>query len=196
MPTFEELVVPHLDAAYNLARWLARNTQDAKDLVQEAYLSAFRFFGGFRGGNARSWLLEIVLNTCYICLNQNRAQHVSDPFDEQVHTDVAKSQNPETLLLRKADGRSPNQALEELPLVFRELLVLLELEGLSYKEIAEVLGVPIGTAMSRLARGRHRLREALSRHPSDQKGPEGKSTNRSQPRDPQVEESGYQLATT
>ena len=161
---FEEAVLPHLDAAYNLARWLIRNTQDAEDVVQEAYLRAFRFFGGFRGGNARCWLLKIVRNTCYSWLHQNRAQQSTDAFDEQLHTDMAENKNPESLLLQKADGLLLKQALEELPAAFREVLVLLELEGLSYKEIAEVLGIPIGTVMSRLARARNRLRESLGRH--------------------------------
>jgi RNA polymerase sigma-70 factor (ECF subfamily) len=177
MPNFEEVVLPHLNAAYNLARWLTRNTQDAEDVVQEAYLRGFRFFGGFRGGNARTWLLKIVRNTCYTWLHQNRAQQVTDPFDEQVHTEAAESQNPETLLLQKAEGQWLNQALEELPTVFREVLVLLEIEGLSYKEIAEVLEIPIGTVMSRLARARHRLRESLSRDPSNAKMRKGQSTN-------------------
>lgn len=177
MPNFEEVVLPHLNAAYNLARWLTRNTQDAEDVVQEAYLRAFRFFGGFRGGDARIWLLKIVRNTCYTWLHQNRAQQVTDPFDEQVHREAAESQNPETLLLQKAEGQLLNQALEELPTVFREVLVLLEIEGLSYKEIAEVLEIPIGTVMSRLARARHRLRESLSRDPSNAKMRKGQSTN-------------------
>ena len=163
IPNFEQVVLPHLDAAYNLARWLTRNTQDAEDVVQEAYLRAFRFFGGFHGGNARTWLLKIVRNTCYTWLHQNRAQRSATAFDEQLHTDVAESENPETLLLRKDDGQLLNQALDELPPEFREVLVLLELEGLSYKEIAEVVGIPIGTVMSRLARARHRLRESVTR---------------------------------
>ena len=178
MPNFEELILPHLDAAYNLARWLTRNTQDAEDIVQEAYLRAFRFFDGFRGGNARTWLLKIVRNTCYTWLDQNRAQQVTDTFDEQVNTDVTESQNPETLLLQKADGQLLNQALEELPMAFREVFVLLELEGLSYKGIAEVLGIPIGTVMSRLARARTRLRELLSQDLSNGNTREGESTNR------------------
>ena len=177
MPNFEELILPHLDAAYNLARWLTRNTQDAEDVVQEAYLRAFRFFGGFRGGNARTWLLKIVRNTCYTWLHQNRAQQVTDPFDEQVHTDIAESQDPETLLQRKAEGQSLNRALEELPTAFPEVLVLLEVEGLSYKEIAEVLGIPIGTVMSRLTRARQRLRKSLSRDLSNGKTLEGRSPN-------------------
>src|SRR5579862_3411891 len=115
LPNFEEAVLPHLDAAYNLARWLTRNPQDAEDVVQDAYLRAIRFFSGFQGGNARTWLLKIVRNTCYTRLHQNRARLTTTAFDEQVHTDVEESQNPETLLLRKADGRLLGQALKELP---------------------------------------------------------------------------------
>jgi RNA polymerase sigma factor (sigma-70 family) len=185
---FEEAVLPHLDAAYNLARWLTRNTQDAEDVVQEAYLRAFRFFGGFHGGNARAWLLKIVRNTCYTWLHQNRTHQATDLFDEQIHTDVAESRNPETLLLQRADGQLLNRALEELPTDFREVLVLLELEGLSYKEIAEVLGIPIGTVMSRLARARRRLRESLSRRLGNEKAPGAKWTNCAHPRDPQAGE--------
>ena len=188
MPNFEEVVLPHLDAAYNLARWLTRNTQDAEEVVQEACLRAFRFFDGFQGGNARTWLLKIVRNTCYSWLHQNRAHQPTTAFDEQLHTDMAESKNPETLLLQKADGQLLNQALEELPTDFREVLVLLELEGLSYKEIAEVLGIPIGTVMSRLARARHRLRESLSRHLPNEKAAGDKSKNRATPRDLKAEE--------
>jgi RNA polymerase sigma-70 factor, ECF subfamily len=193
MPNFEELVLPHLDAAYNLARWLTRNTHDADDVVQEAYLRAFRFFGGFHGGDARTWLLKIVRNTCYTWLHKNRVQQTAAPFDEQVHTDIAESRNPETLLLRKAAGQSLNRALEELPTAFREVLVLLEVEGLSYKEIAEVLGIPIGTVMSRLARARHRLRESLSRDLSNGNAREGKSTNHSYRRDLQTEQESQSI---
>jgi len=192
MTNFEELVLPHLDAAYNLARWLTRNTQDAEDVVQEAYLRAFRFFGGFHGGDARTWLLKIVRNTCYT-LHKNRGRQTAAPFDEQVHTDIAESQNPETLLRRKAAGQSLNRALEELPTAFREVLVLLEVEGLSYKEIAEVLAIPIGTVMSRLARARHRLRESLSRDLSNENAREGKSTNRSHWRDLQTEQESQSI---
>ena len=160
---FEEAVLPHLDAAYNLARWLTRNTQDAEDVAQEAYLRAFRFFDGYQGGNMRAWLLTIVRNTCYTWMHQNRAQRPTTAFDEELHTDVTASQSPETLLLRNADRQLLKLALEELPLVFREVLILSELEGLSYKEIADVLGVPLGTVMSRLARGRHRLKEYATR---------------------------------
>ena len=188
-PAFEEAVLPHLDAAYNLARWLTRNTHDAEDVVQEAYLRAFRFFGGFRGGNARTWLLKIVRNTCYTWMHQNRAQQTADVFDEQLHTDTSESKNPETFLLQKADGRLLRQALEELPTVFREVLLLLELEGLSYKEIAEVQGIPVGTVMSRLARARHRLRESLTRRLSNGKAAENESKHRVDPPRPQAEQS-------
>jgi RNA polymerase sigma-70 factor (ECF subfamily) len=194
---FEETVLPHLDAAYNLARWITRNTEDAQDVVQESYLRAFKFFDGFHGGNARTWLLKIVRNTCYTWLHQNRADHPTALFDEQIHTDTSESQSPETLLLRKADRQLLNRTLEELPPAFREVLVLLELEELSYKEIADVLDIPIGTVMSRLARARHRLRESLSSHfpdakaPSDAKAPraanEDKSQGRANARAPQSE---------
>jgi RNA polymerase sigma-70 factor (ECF subfamily) len=193
MPNFEELVLPHLDAAYNLARWLTRNTQDAEDVAQEAYLRAFRFFGGFHGGDARTWLLKIVRNTCYTWLHKNRVQQTAAPFDEQVHTDIAESQDPETLLLRKADGQSLHRALEELPMAFREALVLLEVEGLSYKEIAEVLSIPIGTVMSRLARARQRLRESLSPDLSRGKAPEGQLTNHAHSRDLQTEQESQSI---
>lgn len=159
---FEEHVLPHLDAAYNLARWLTHNDQDAEDLVQEASLRALRFFGGFRGDNARAWLLKIVRNSCYTRLRQNRAQQPTTAFDEQIHSPEGVSSNPETLLRQKADFQTLNQALEELPLNFREVLVLRELESLSYKEIAHVVGIPIGTVMSSLARARERLRQSLS----------------------------------
>jgi len=159
---FEEAVLPHMDAAYNLARWLTRNNQDAEDVVQEAYMRAFRFFSGFHGGNARAWLLTIVRNTCYSWLKKNRSHEPAAAFDEQVHTEIIEGQNPETLLLREADAHSLQQTLEELPSTFREVLVLVEMEGLSYKQVAQMLGIPIGTVMSRLTRARHRLRESLS----------------------------------
>lgn len=178
MPNFEELVLPHLDAAYNLARWLTRNTQDAEDAVQESYFRAFRFFAGFRGGDARAWLLKIVRNTCYTHLRKNRAHEPAALFNEQVHTDTAESQNPETLLLGKARSELLRQALEELPAPFREVLVLLEVEGLSYKEIAELLDIRAGTVMSRLARARHRLRESLSRGLSNGNARESESARR------------------
>jgi len=159
---FGEYLLPHLNAAYNLARWLTGNDQDAEDLAQEAYLRAFRFFGGFRGGDSRAWLLKIVRNTCYTWLQQNRAQTPTTAFDEEIHSDEGETSDPATLLLQKADRQLIQRALEELPLKFREMLVLRELEGLSYKEIAEVAGVPMGTVMSSLARARARLRQSVT----------------------------------
>ncbi len=161
--SFEQVVLPHLDAAYNLARWLTGNDQDAEDMVQEAYLRAFRFFGGFRGGDARAWLLTIVRNTCYTWLQQNRRQELTTEFDEETHSPESNSSSPEALLLQQVDRQMLHQALEELPLRFREVLVLRELEGLSYKEIADVTSIPLGTVMSSLSRARHWLRQSLAR---------------------------------
>ena len=160
--TFEEVLVPHLDAAYNLARWLARNEQDAEDVVQEAYLRAFRFFAGFRGGDARPWLLKIVRNTFYSQLQQTRLSEETTPFDEEIHSDRVGFLSPEALLLQNANSELLRQGLEQLPLKLREVLVLRELEGLSYREIAEVAEMPLGTVMSSLSRARDRLRQSLS----------------------------------
>ena len=160
---FEQMVMPHLDAAYNLARWLVRNTHDAEDVVQEACLRAYKFFGGFQGGDARPWLLKIVRNTSYSFLEKNRPAALADPFDERVHGQDAPPPDAEATMVRSVESRMLREALEELPVGFREVLVLRELEGLSYKEIAELVGIPIGTVMSSLARGRERLRESLLR---------------------------------
>jgi len=160
---FEQTVLPHLDAAYNLARWLTRNDQDAQDVTQEACLRAFRFFDGYQGGNMRAWFLTIVRNTCYTWLHQNRAPGGSDEvFDEEIHSTYdSGGASPEIQALAGADRETLRRALEELPEVFREVLVLRELEGMSYKEIADVSSVSQGTVMSRLARARTRLRQAL-----------------------------------
>src|SRR5262245_20876379 len=163
---FENSVLPHLDAAYNLARWLTRNDEDAEDGVQEACLRAFRFFGGFRGGDARAWLLKIVRNTCYTQLLKNRSREPATTFDEEIHGEDDDFTNPETLLLRSADRQLLRQALEELPVNLREVLVLRELEGLSYREIAEVSNIRLGTVMSSLSRARQRLRHSLANLPS------------------------------
>jgi RNA polymerase sigma factor (sigma-70 family) len=160
---FEQTILPQLDAAYNLARWLTRNDHDAQDVVQEAYLRAFRAFDGFHGTDGRGWLLTIVRNTCYTWLRRNRAEQLATPFDEEIHREVVARPNPEELLLQNVDHQHLQAALEELPVEFREALVLRELEGLSYKEIADVSGVPVGTVMSRLARARDRLKDALTR---------------------------------
>jgi RNA polymerase sigma-70 factor, ECF subfamily len=159
---FGEYLLPHLNAAYNLARWLTGNRQDAEDLAQDAYLRALRFFPGFRGGDARAWLLRIVRNTCYTWLQDNRVQALATAFDEERHSDEGEISDPATLLLQKSDRQLIQQALGELPPKFREMLVLRELEGLSYKEIADVAGVPMGTVMSGLARARVRLRRSVT----------------------------------
>jgi RNA polymerase sigma-70 factor (ECF subfamily) len=160
---FEQTVLPHLDAAYNLARWLTRNDQDAQDVTQEACLRAFRFFDGYQGGNMRSWLLTIVRNTCYTWLHQNRPPDTREVFDEEIHSpEFSGSADPEMQALAGADKETLRRALEELPHIFREALVLREIEGMSYKEIADIASVSLGTVMSRLARGRTRLRQSLS----------------------------------
>jgi RNA polymerase sigma factor (sigma-70 family) len=161
--SFDETLLPHLDAAYNLARWLTRNDHDAEDLVQEAYLRAFKSFGGFRGTDGRGWILTIVRNTCYTWSRRNRNEQLSTAFDEEIHREVVASPNPEERLLRDADRERLQEALEQLPVEFREALVLREIEGLSYKEIADICAVPLGTVMSRLARARDRLKDALLR---------------------------------
>jgi len=159
---FEQAVLPHLDAAYNLARWLTRNEHDAQDVTQESFLRAFRFFDGYQGGNMRAWLLTIVRNTCYTWLHQNRPPDSSVEFDEEIHSsDAPGGADPELQVLASADKETVHRALEELPDIFREVLVLREMEGMSYKEIADVSSVSIGTVMSRLARARTRLRESL-----------------------------------
>ena len=162
LASFEEAVLPHLDAAYNLARWLTRNDADAEDGVQEAYLRAFRFFGGFHGAEGRSWLLAIVRNTCYTWMQHNRSPELTIPLDDDLHEIESKDLNPEALLLQSAATQMVRQALEELPVEFREVLVLRELEEMSYREIASTTDLPLGTVMSRLARGRKRLQLALT----------------------------------
>jgi len=159
---FERAVLPHLDAAYNLARWLTRNDHDAEDVVQEAYLRALKFFGGFRGGDSRAWLLAIVRNTCYTWIEQNRKHEMMTDFDEEAHDVESNDPNPETALLQSADQQMLKQALEALPVEFREVVILRELEGLSYKEIADLAHLPLGTVMSRLARARKRLQQDLT----------------------------------
>lgn len=156
-----------MDAAYNLARWLMRNEHDAEDMVQEAYLRAFKFFQGFRGVDGRAWLLAIVRNTCYSWLEQNRAQELKTAFDEKIHSVDRDTSNPATLALQSADHQMLRKALNELPVEFREIVVLRDLEGLSYKEIAEIANIPAGTVMSRLARARERLKQVLCNRPKE-----------------------------
>jgi RNA polymerase sigma factor (sigma-70 family) len=164
LASFENAVLPHLDAAYNLARWLTRNDADAEDVAQEAYLRAFRFFGGFHGEDGRAWLLGIVRNTSYTWMQQNRSAQLNKPLDDELHEVRSDDLNPEALLLQKADTQMLRQAVEELPLEFREVLVLRELDEMSYKQIAVVADLPLGTVMSRLARARKRLQQILAAH--------------------------------
>ncbi len=160
---FERAVLPHLDAAYNLARWLTSNDHDAEDVVQEAYLRALQFFGSFHGLDGRAWLLAIVRNTCYTWLQKNRGPKPTTTFVDEIHGAAADASNPETLLLQKEDKQLLWQALEELPVEFREVIVLRELEGFSCKEIGSIANIPLGTVMSRLARARERLERSLAR---------------------------------
>lgn len=160
---FEQTVLPHLAAAYNLARWLTRNDHDAQDVVQESYLRALKFFSGFHGGDGRAWLLRVVRNTCYTWLQQRRRYEPLTDFEEEIRHLESAAPNAEALLLTAADNQLLSHALEELPVEFREILILRELEGLSYKQIADIADLPMGTVMSRLARARQRLQQALTR---------------------------------
>jgi RNA polymerase sigma-70 factor, ECF subfamily len=156
---FELLVLPHLDAAFNLARWVLRGRADAEDVAQEAMLRAFRFFRGFHGGDARAWLLQIVRNSCYTWLEKNRPMELAAEFDEELYPQSGAT--PESLAIAGDDRDRLTRALEALPPRSREVLVLRELEGCSYKEIAAITSMPIGTVMSALARARQRLERAL-----------------------------------
>ena len=158
---FESVVLTHLDAAHNLARWMVRSDHDAQDVVQEACLRAFRSFETFRGGDGRCWLLTIVRNTCHTWLERNR-RHEPAPLGDDT-TDLASDAcDPLQLALRAADAALVRDAIETLPADFRETIVLRDIEGLSYKEIAGVVGIPIGTVMSRIARARERLAATLA----------------------------------
>jgi RNA polymerase sigma factor (sigma-70 family) len=168
----EQAILPHLDAAYNLARWLTATDQDAEDVMQEACLRAIKFFPGYQGGSARAWLLTIVRRTCNTWLQKNRSHDATTTsFDEHLHSGESDAMNPLAILQRQADRQLIRQALEELPVEFREVIVLRELEGLSYKEVAAVAEVPLGTVMSRLARGRQQLERRLAAcHSEEPKG--------------------------
>src|SRR6266480_1035606 len=161
LASFEEAMLPHLDAAHNLARWLLRNEHDAQDVVQEAYLRAFKSFGGFHGSNGRAWLLTIVRNTCYTLLKKNQAVDFTT-FDEEIHAAGDESASPATILEHSEDAELIREAMDALPAEFREILALRHQEGLSYKEIAEIAQIPPGTVMSRLARARGKLKEYLA----------------------------------
>jgi RNA polymerase sigma-70 factor, ECF subfamily len=159
---FDESVLAHLDAAHNLARYLLRNPDDAEDAVQDAFLRAIRHFDGFRGVNGRAWLLTIVRNTCFTRLRGRTTHGEKVEFDEEIHTIEEPGSGPDADLDRHSAAESVREGLSRLPVEYREMLVLRELEGLSYKEIAQISGVPIGTVMSRLARGRKQLLLALA----------------------------------
>jgi RNA polymerase sigma factor (sigma-70 family) len=159
---FEEVFLPHLNAAYNLARWLTRDASDADDVVQEAYLRAFRFFDGFHGGDSRAWLLKIVRNTCFTWLKKNRPRELVYDLEEDRHEAVTG--NPEAQLLEDSSRKELHKLLEELPAAFREIVVLRDLEGLSYKEISSITEIPLGTVMSRLARARKQLQSTAVAH--------------------------------
>jgi RNA polymerase sigma-70 factor (ECF subfamily) len=158
---FDECVLPHLDAAYNLARYLLRDPHEAEEAVQKAFLRAIQHFDGFRGVDGRAWILSIVRNTCWTQLRRRRSGGERVEFDEEIHSVEDETSGPEADLARSIAADSVREGLNQLAVEFREALVLRELEGLSYKEIAQVAGVPIGTVMSRLARGRKQLQKIL-----------------------------------
>ena len=159
--SFDQVVLPHLDAAYRLARWLMRSEHDAEDVVQEASLRAIRYFRTFSGGDGRAWFLRIVRNTCW-GWRAHGFRAPTDPFDEEQHSSGRPASDPETLLLQTDDVTLIARAMDSLPDRSRELLVLRELQGLSYRELADVMGLPIGTVMSGLSRARQALRSALN----------------------------------
>jgi RNA polymerase sigma-70 factor (ECF subfamily) len=166
---FEQVVLPHLDAAYNLARWLTRNDHDAEDVVQEAFMRAMRYFDRMKGNEARPWLLAIVRNTCYSWLEKNRPADLvalddAGPLAADGETQAQASgteTNPEVIHQQSANRKLVNQALEDLPVVFREVIVMREIEDMTYKEIAAVVAIPLGTVMSRLSRGREMLKHTI-----------------------------------
>jgi len=169
LASFEAMMLPCMDAAHNLARWLLRNEQDAQDVVQEAYLRAFRSFAGFRGSNGRAWLLTIVRNTAYTLLKKNRTADLTTAFDEEIHATGYESVNPATILEHAEDAELIKNAMDGLPAEFREILILRHQENLSYNEIGDILKIPIGTVMSRIARARGKLKQYLAASVSQEK---------------------------
>lgn len=159
---FESLVLPHLDAAYNLARWLTRNSHDAEDVVQEAMLRALRYVDSLRGAAARPWLLTIVRRTCYDWLASNRPAEIDPSADPELQSAASEATGPgpEEIASRRAEASALAHAIAALPLGFREVLILRELEELSYKEISRIVDIPVGTVMSRLARARGMLQKS------------------------------------
>jgi RNA polymerase sigma factor (sigma-70 family) len=169
---FEEQISPHLRSAYNLAKWLMRSHEDAEDIVQEAFLRAFSAFESLRGEDAKPWLLTIVRNTSMTWLKRNRNAGATIGLEEVLEEPIERSPDPEEGLLISCDREQVRQALEQLPPGFREAVILREMEGLSYKEISATIGIPIGTVMSRLSRGRDWLKRILS-NPQPVKPEEG-----------------------
>jgi len=160
---FEGAILPHLDAAFSLARFLLRNDQDAEDAVQDASLRAFRFFDSFRGQNSRAWFLRIVRNTAFTALKRARGHEEDVLFDEELHTPENPDAGVASRLDQVHDRETVRAAIEQLAPEFREVITLRELEECSYKEIAEIAAIPVGTVMSRLARARAQLAEILSK---------------------------------
>ena len=160
---FEEIILPHLNSAYNLARWLTRNEHDAQDVVQEAYLRAFRFFDGYHGGEPKAWLLAVVRDTCHTWRRRERRDVTKVLFDEAAHTPNVDTPNAEERLVEATKMNTLRHCIETLPVEFREVLVMRELEEMSYQQVAEVANLPVGTVMSRLSRARKRLEECAGR---------------------------------
>jgi RNA polymerase sigma-70 factor, ECF subfamily len=168
--TFEQLMLPHMDSAYNLSRWLLRDPHDAEDAVQDAYLRAFRAFGGFRGTDGRAWFLTIVRNVCYSHLRKGTREPREVSFDEDLHGSAEDPAEANAQSWLEVKSEQLREALERLPAEYREVIVLHELEGLSYREISSVAEIPLGTVMSRLARGRGKLQKELAT-PGQDKNP-------------------------
>jgi RNA polymerase sigma-70 factor (ECF subfamily) len=159
--TFEQTMLPHLDAAYNLARWLLRHEHDAEDAVQDAFLRAHQAFGRFRGGDGRAWLLTVVRNVCYSRLRESRRMALPETFDDELHSSTDAFAETNATAWTETKSEQLQQALERLAPEFREVIVLHELEGLAYREIAAIAEIPLGTVMSRLARAREKLQAEL-----------------------------------
>lgn len=160
---FEECILPHLDAAYNLARWMTQNDHDAQDIVQESYLRAFRFFDGYKVGAGKSWLMAIVRNTFLTWRRREKRDVKNEPFDEAIHTVKDSGPNQEKRLLDASRTMVLRNCIELLPVEFREVIVMRDMEEMSYREISEAAALPVGTVMSRLSRARKRLEDCAGR---------------------------------
>ena len=165
---FEQAMLPHLDAAYNLAHWLLRHEHDARDAVQDAFMRAHRAFGRFAGTDGRAWLLTIVRNVCYTRLRERRRQVATEVFDDEAHGGSVDRAEVNAVSWREVRSELLGRALAELAPEFREVLILHELEGLTYRQISEIAAIPIGTVMSRLTRARQKLQSAIAQlNPND-----------------------------